>query len=166
MISDPPFRGGLDAGPSRGGCATMAASKGENRMRTMMTLGSVMLAALLAAADCAWADQAKVETADSAARNASGKFGRGLVNVTTGWGELIKCPREIKRDRGMLLGVTWGPLKGVAMTVIRTTVGVLETGLFFYPLPGNYDPMLQPEFIWPGDCFIKDSSAAPSPVTP
>ncbi|MEI6632326.1 MAG: exosortase system-associated protein, TIGR04073 family [Chlamydiota bacterium] len=135
-------------------------------MRTMATLVSVMMAAVLVAGSHAWADQAKVETADSATRNASGKFGRGLVNVTTGWGELIKCPREIKRDRGMLLGVTWGPLKGVAMTVVRTTVGVLETGLFFYPLPGNYDPMLQPEFIWPGDCFIRDRSAAAPPVAP
>ena len=135
-------------------------------MRTMTTLGAVIMAALLVAGSRAWADQAKVETADTATRSASGKFGRGLVNVTTGWGELIKCPVEITRDRGMLLGATWGPLKGIAMTVIRTTVGVLETGLFFYPLPGNYDPMLQPEFIWPGDCFIKGSSAAPSPVTP
>jgi putative exosortase-associated protein (TIGR04073 family) len=134
-------------------------------MRTMMTLGTVLMAALLSAGS-ARADQSKVETADTVSRNASGKFGRGIVNVTTGWGELIKCPREITRDRGALLGATWGPLKGVAMTVIRTTVGVLETGLFFYPLPGNYDPMLQPEFIWPGDCFIKGSSAPPPPVTP
>ena len=90
----------------------------------------------------------------------------GIVNIATGWGEMIKCPAEINRDRGRLLGATWGPLKGVAMTAIRTAVGVLEVGLFFYPLPGDYDPMLQPEFIWPGDIFIADLHGSTAPINP
>lgn len=122
--------------------------------------GAALAAAQEAEVDNPLAPPPKVETADTAARSASGKFGRGLVNTLTGWGEMIKCPKEIDRDRGRLLACTWGPLKGIAMTVIRTTVGVLEVGLFFYPLPGNYDPMLQPEFIWPGDIFIRDQSPA------
>lgn len=135
-------------------------------MRTMLAVGAALIAASLAAGGRAWAEEQKVETADTVSRSASGKFGRGIVNVTTGWGELRKCPVEITRDRGRLLGATWGPLKGIAMTVIRTVVGVFEVGLFFYPLPGNYDPMLQPEFIWPGDVFIKDRVVSTVPLAP
>jgi len=88
------------------------------------------------------------ETARSVSQLASGKFGRGLVNITTGWGEMIRCPMEVSHERGALLGATWGPLKGIAMTVIRTAGGVCEAGLFFYPLPGNYDPFFETEFVF------------------
>ena len=131
-------------------------------MSTVKAPAAAMVVALLIAGGVAWADAMKAETADTATRSASGKFGRGIVNVATGWGELVKCPMEITGDRGRLLGFTWGPLKGIAMTVVRTVTGVFETVLFFYPLPGNYDPMLQPEFIWPGDIFIRDTTAPPS----
>jgi putative exosortase-associated protein (TIGR04073 family) len=110
--------------------------------------------------------QVSTETADSFSKRASGKFGRGIVNLTTGWGELIRCPVAINRERGLLLGATWGPLKGIAMTVIRTVSGAFETALFFYPLPGNYEPFLRPEFIWPGDIFIKRSLPAPASSDP
>ncbi len=149
--------------PHGGGRAGLAAI-GRNGMSTRRALVAAMAVALLGAGAAARAEAARIETADTASRNASGKFGRGIVNVLTGWGELIRCPLEITQDRGRLLGFTWGPLKGIAMTVIRSVVGVLETGLFFYPLPGNYDPMLQPEFIWPGDIFIKDAAPPASAV--
>jgi len=102
------------------------------------------------------------ENANSVTALASGKFGRGLVNISTGWGEMIRCPKEIMRERGYLLGATWGPLKGIGMTVIRTVSGVCETALFFYPLPGNYDPFLEPEFVWPGTVFVEHGSARDS----
>ncbi len=92
--------------------------------------------------------RADIETADTVTRSASGKFGRGCVNITTGWCEMIYCPMEITKDRGYFLGATWGPMKGVAMTVLRTVGGVLEVGLFFYPLPGNYDPYFTREFVF------------------
>lgn len=96
----------------------------------------------------ALADAEDHPTADSVAKLASGKFGRGLVNVTTGWGEMIRCPMEIGHERGAFLGATWGPLKGIAMTILRTTGGLFETVLFFYPLPGNYDPFFDSEFVF------------------
>lgn len=154
---------GPDAGP-HGGERTGLAAIGRNIMSTRRALAAAMAVALLGAGTVPRADAAGIETADTASRNASGKFGRGIVNVATGWGELVKCPLEITQDRGRLLGFTWGPLKGIAMTVVRTVAGVLETGLFFYPLPGNYDPMLQPEFIWPGDIFIRDTAPPASAV--
>ncbi|MDD5555771.1 MAG: exosortase system-associated protein, TIGR04073 family [bacterium] len=107
--------------------------------------------------------QPQVQTADLFARDASGKFGRGIVNLATGWGELLRCPAEIARERGRLLGATWGPLKGIAMTILRTGCGAIETVLFFYPLPGNYDPLLRPEFVWPGDVFLGNAPPEPAP---
>ena len=92
--------------------------------------------------------RADIETADTVTRSASGKFGRGCVNITPGWCEMIYCPMEITKDRRYFLGATWGPMKGVAMTVLRTVGGVLEVGLFFYPLPGNYDPYFTREFVF------------------
>lgn len=78
----------------------------------------------------------------------SGKFGRGLVNITTGWMEMIRCTSEVKEERGALLGYTWGPLEGIAMTVLRTAGGVFETVLFFHPFPGQYAPLFESEFVF------------------
>ena len=38
--------------------------------------------------------------------------------------------------------------------------------IVFYPLPGDYDPMLQPELIWPGDIFIADLHGSTAPINP
>jgi putative exosortase-associated protein (TIGR04073 family) len=117
-------------------------------MRMQKWLTGICLATILCAFIAITSARADIETADTVTKRASGKFGRGLVNITTGWGEMIYCPIEITRDRGYFLGATWGPLKGIAMTVLRTAGGVLETGLFFYPLPGNYDPYFTREFVF------------------
>lgn len=112
----------------------------------------ICLAAVLGVSGAIASEGVDVETADTVTRSASGKFGRGCVNTTTGWCEMIYCPMEITRDRGYFLGATWGPMKGVAMTVLRTVGGVLEVGLFFYPLPGNYDPYFTREFVFSKPC--------------
>jgi len=121
-------------------------------MRMRKWLMGVCVAIVLCASIAVAPVRADIETADTVTKRASGKFGRGIVNITTGWGEMIYCPREITKDRGYLLGATWGPLKGVAMTVLRTVGGVLEVGLFFYPLPGNYDPYFTREFVFSEPC--------------
>ncbi|MCX6354671.1 MAG: exosortase system-associated protein, TIGR04073 family [Candidatus Aureabacteria bacterium] len=125
--------------------------KKENAMPRTMWISIVWL--LLVVSVCciltsyAVADEER-ETARSVSQLASGKFGRGCVNITTGWCEMIRCPMEVSRSRGALLGATWGPLKGISMTVIRTVGGVFEAVLFFYPLPGNYDPFFETEFVF------------------
>ncbi len=91
---------------------------------------------------------AQGETVRGLSKRMSAKFGRGLVNAATGWGEMIRCPLEVGQERGALLAYTWGPLKGIAMSFFRTVGGVLETGLFFFPLPGNYDPYFESEFVF------------------
>lgn len=117
-------------------------------MKIRKWLTGMCLASVLCAFIAIAPARADVETADTVTRSASGKFGRGCVNITTGWCEMIYCPMEITRERGRFLGATWGPMKGVAMTVLRTVGGVLEAGLFFYPLPGNYEPYFTREFVF------------------
>jgi putative exosortase-associated protein (TIGR04073 family) len=121
---------------------------GGERMKIQNWITGICLTAVLSAPVAIASERADVETADTVAKLASGKFGRGLANVTTGWCEMIYCPMEITRERGRFLGATWGPLKGIAMTVLRTTGGVFEVGLFFFPLPGNYDPYFTREFVF------------------
>ncbi len=117
-------------------------------MRMQNRLMGACLAMILCASIAVATVPDDIETADTVTRRATGKFGRGIVNITTGWGEMVYCPMEITKDRGYVLGATWGPLKGVAMTVMRTVSGVLEAGLFFYPLPGNYEPYFTREFVF------------------
>jgi putative exosortase-associated protein (TIGR04073 family) len=76
------------------------------------------------------------------------KFGRGIANVCTGWGEI---PRQISitaREDGAISGATLGFFKGIFMTIARTVTGVVETATFFIPAPGNYDPILDPPVVW------------------
>jgi putative exosortase-associated protein (TIGR04073 family) len=117
--------------------------------RGFRTISLVAALAVFMICTCAdWYAYAQPETVRSLSRRMSGKFGRGLVNMATGWGEMIRCPIEVGRERGPLLAFTWGPLKGIAMTVFRTVGGVFETALFFYPLPENYAPYFESEFVF------------------
>ncbi|MEJ2744086.1 MAG: exosortase system-associated protein, TIGR04073 family [bacterium] len=117
-------------------------------MKIRNWLTGICLVAVLGASVAVASEKTDVETADTVTKRASGKFGRGCVNAATGWCEMIYCPMEITRERGRFLGATWGPLKGIAMTVLRTVGGVFEAGLFFYPLPGNYEPYFTREFVF------------------
>lgn len=77
------------------------------------------------------------------------KLGRGLCNI-------IMCPFEIPEQMsrvnssdGPMAGLTWGLVKGVAMTGVRAVVGVYETVTFPIPLPKDYAPILKdPEFFF------------------
>jgi putative exosortase-associated protein (TIGR04073 family) len=125
---------------------------GKENMKILKWLTGICLIAVLGASVSIAAEKTDIETADTVAGSASGKFGRGCVNLTTGWCEMIYCPMEITRERGRFLGATWGPLKGIAMTGLRTIGGALEAALFFYPLPGNYDPYFTREFVFSKPC--------------
>ncbi len=75
------------------------------------------------------------------------KFWRGIVNVATCPLELPKQVYVETRDLGVP-GPVVGVLKGVWMTGYRAVCGVLETGLFFIPQPGDYEPLANPAFVW------------------
>lgn len=83
----------------------------------------------------------------SFAEDAGKKLGRGLVNILTGWIELPKNIYETSAESNLFAGITVGLAKGLGMTVVRTGAGVYETATFPFPLPQEYKPILEPEYV-------------------
>lgn len=78
------------------------------------------------------------------------KLGRGLANTTTG---LLEVPKEIKRQiekSGDVAAFFVGPLKGLAKGIGRTLVGVYDIVTFLVPIPRNYEPVIEPEYVFEG----------------
>lgn len=78
------------------------------------------------------------------ANEAGSKFSRGLANAATGWGEIPKNIALETNDSNVLVGLTYGTVKGVFHTVGRTMVGALELGTFFIP----NDEVVQSTYVW------------------
>lgn len=77
------------------------------------------------------------------------KLGRGIVNFATGWVELPKNIYDTSVEtNNPLMGITYGTLKGVGMAVVRTGAGVYDVATFLFPMPKDYEPILQPEFVF------------------
>jgi putative exosortase-associated protein (TIGR04073 family) len=81
------------------------------------------------------------------AQDATKKLGRGLVNILTGWIELPKNIYKTSVESNPFSGITVGLAKGLGMTVVRTGAGVYETATFPFPLPQEYKPILEPEYV-------------------
>lgn len=100
------------------------------------------------------------------------KLGRGIANVAFGPLEILMKGYDITQEMGGIAGLTYGPLKGVAYTVAREVVGVVDVVTFPFPLPGcpddpndagwGYGPIMRPAWVvdiehnW-GD-FVYDSN--------
>jgi len=82
------------------------------------------------------------------AQDAAKKLGRGLGNILTGWVELPKNIYDTSVEQNVLAGLTIGLAKGVGMTVVRTGAGVYDTATFPFPLPEDYKPLIEPEFVF------------------
>ncbi|HEY3309386.1 MAG TPA: exosortase system-associated protein, TIGR04073 family [Desulfuromonadaceae bacterium] len=78
----------------------------------------------------------------------SHKLVRGVANVATGLGEFPKQIYLTSRAEGALMGSTVGPLKGIGMAIVRTFVGVHDVVFFFLPIPGFYNPIIDPVYVW------------------
>lgn len=76
------------------------------------------------------------------------KLGRGVANTLTGWVELPKNIYETSLEDNALAGVTLGLAKGAGMTLVRTGAGIYEVATFPFPLPENYKPILEPEYVF------------------
>jgi len=81
------------------------------------------------------------------AQDPAKKLGRGLANVLTGWVELPKNIYDTSVEENALSGMTMGLAKGLGMTIVRTGAGVYETVTFPLPVPEDYQPVLEPEFV-------------------
>ena len=82
------------------------------------------------------------------AQDALRKLGRGLVNSLTGVVEIPKKVILISKNDNILLGLTWGLVKGAGTGLLRTAAGVYETVTFPIPAPADYEPMVHPEFVF------------------
>ena len=72
------------------------------------------------------------------------KLGRGLANILTGFLELPLNIVTAAEEEGYIAAVTYGVVKGLAMSVLRTGVGIYEVTSFLIP---SYKPLIEPEFL-------------------
>lgn len=84
----------------------------------------------------------------SYAQDPAKKLGRGLANILTGWVELPKNIYDVSVEENPLAGLTIGLAKGVGMTIVRTGAGIYEVVTFPFPIPEDYGPVLEPEFVF------------------
>ena len=85
------------------------------------------------------------------AQNMLRKLGRGVANVTTSTLEVPKAIQESFYDDGPMAAATYGLLDGIYKFVARTVVGVFEIVTFPFPLPEDYAPIVEPEFLFSPD---------------
>jgi len=82
------------------------------------------------------------------AQDAGKKLMRGLANIVTGWVELPKNIYDTSVEDNIFSGLTIGLAKGVGMTIVRTGAGIYETVTFPFPIPEDYAPVLEPEYVF------------------
>jgi putative exosortase-associated protein (TIGR04073 family) len=76
------------------------------------------------------------------------KFVRGTTNLTTGWAEIPKQIYLRTKEGNPVIGPFLGLFDGIGMTFARMSAGVYEVSTFLIPLPGHYQPLLQPAYVW------------------
>jgi len=76
------------------------------------------------------------------------KLGRGVANTLTGWVEIPKNIYNTSVEDNALAGMTLGLAKGAGMTIVRTGAGIYEIATFPFPLPEDYKPILEPEYVF------------------
>ncbi len=79
------------------------------------------------------------------------KVNQGIFNMATGFIEIPKNIVNISHDQNILVGLTWGTLRGVAHTVSRTLVGGAE--FLSSPIPSG--EFASPAYVW--ERFSEDS---------
>ena len=90
--------------------------------------------------------QASAESTEAA--KAFKKLTRGFVNIVTGWVELPKRIQQTSEESGALSGFTWGLLRGLGYGFARTAAGLYELVTFPFPAPPDYEPVIQPEYVF------------------
>lgn len=76
------------------------------------------------------------------------KLGRGVANTLTGWVELPKNIYNTSVEDNAFSGVTLGLARGAGMTLVRTGAGIFEIVTFPFPVPQDYKPLLEPEYVF------------------
>jgi putative exosortase-associated protein (TIGR04073 family) len=126
----------------------------KRRCQYIMKIWKILLVCLVITAMAVAATQCY-------AQNPGKKIGRGLANIFSGWIELPKNIYETSVEENVLSGITMGLAKGVGMTIVRTGAGVYETVTFPFPIPEDYQPVLEPEFVFSEESSEPAEEAAP-----
>jgi putative exosortase-associated protein (TIGR04073 family) len=84
------------------------------------------------------------EVADKSTR----KFIRGVANVATGWMEVPKQTYNTWYTERSLMSPAIGFGKGVGMCISREVVGLAEMAMPLSPLPSDWEPTIEPEFVF------------------
>ena len=106
------------------------------------------------------------------------KLGRGIANVVFSPAELVIQMQDVKNRAGGIAGITYGPLRGIAFTLARIGVGVVDIVTFPFPLPDcpetpegfgpGYGPIMYPAWVidvehdWNSFVFDRDTIPAPT----
>ncbi len=81
-------------------------------------------------------------------RKAGNKLARGVTNLLTGWVEIPKRVNETTNQSGAFSGFTWGLARGLGYGFVRTIAGGYETITFPFPAPPDYQPVIQPPYVF------------------
>jgi len=84
----------------------------------------------------------------SGADTAGHKAGRGLAAIATPFLEVPGNVIATNRREGPVEAWTMGLARGIGMTIVRPGVGVYELVTAPFPVPENYEPILEPEYPW------------------
>jgi len=76
------------------------------------------------------------------------KLGRGAANLLTGWVEIPKTSYATSQEHNPFYGLTVGILQGAGKGIVRTVGGAYEMVSFPFPLPANYAPVSDPEYVF------------------
>jgi putative exosortase-associated protein (TIGR04073 family) len=77
------------------------------------------------------------------------KLGRGCVNVLTGWIEIPKNIARSIKDTDPFSGFILGSIKGAGWGWARTFTGVYDIATFPFPVPEDYESLIEPAYILP-----------------
>jgi len=77
------------------------------------------------------------------------KLGRGFINTATGWMDVFYHANKKFReyDNDVFQGMAAVP-EGIIRAFVRTSVGIYETLTFPFPIPENYEIIVEPEFVF------------------
>ncbi len=75
------------------------------------------------------------------------KLFRGIVNAASGWMEIPKQMILTSQESGAAKGWTLGFAKGIGYAVARSVVGGYEILTFPIPVPEEYRPIMQPQYV-------------------
>ena len=112
--------------------------------RDQRVRGMAVALLMLSMATRVWA----AEASPTYMNGSLGKLGRGIANIVTCPLELIRTPALVGRQGGTIASTTVGMLQGAWRTLQRGAVGIFEVATFYAEIPRDFQPIMQPEFVW------------------